>query len=65
VLESSILVEAMIAGNPRSGRTMAACTIALVLALVVSAALIAMRKKTPPTKGIPPLHPSTIFLAAR
>jgi hypothetical protein len=43
---------------------MAACTIALVLLLVVSAALIATRKKTPPTKTVPPLHPSTILLGA-
>ena len=51
----------MIAGNPKSGRTMAACAVVLVLLIVVSAAFVAMRKKTPPLIGVP-LHPSTFAL---
>jgi hypothetical protein len=50
----------MIAGNPKVGRTMAACAIALVLLIVMSATLLAKRKKQSPLKV--PLHPSTVVL---
>jgi hypothetical protein len=54
----------MIAGNPKSCRTIAACAVVLVLLIVVSTALIAMRKRTAPLKVVP-LHPSTFMLSNR
>jgi hypothetical protein len=54
----------MIAGNPKSCRTIAACAVVLVLLIVVSTAFIAMRKRTAPLKVVP-LHPSTFILSAR
>ncbi len=59
----SISPAVMIVGNPKSGRTMAACAVVLVLLIVVSAAFVAMRKKTPPLIGVP-LHPSTFALTS-
>jgi len=50
----------MIAGNPKAGRKMAACAIALVLLIVMSATFLAKRKKQSPLKV--PLHPSTVVL---
>jgi hypothetical protein len=54
----------MIAGNPKAGRTMVACAIALVLLIVMSATFLALRKKQSPLKTAP-LHPSTVVLNAR
>jgi hypothetical protein len=51
----------MIAGNPKAGRTMAACAIVLVLLIVMSTTFLARRKKQPPLKAVP-LHPSTVVL---
>jgi hypothetical protein len=59
-----ISIEAMIAGNPKAGRKVAAFAIVLILVIVVSTALIAMRKKTAPLKVVP-MHPSTLILSAR
>jgi hypothetical protein len=59
-----ISFEVMIAGNPKAGRTMAACAVVLVFLIVVSTALIAMRKKTAPFK-VAPLHPSTFAISRR
>jgi len=53
----------MIVGNPKSGRTMAACGLVLIILLAITTALVATRKKTPPT-NVAPLHPSTIVLTA-
>ena len=53
----------MIAGNPKSCRTIVACAVVLVLLIVVSTAFIAMRRTTAPVKVVP-LHPSTFILGA-
>jgi len=54
----------MIAGNPKAGRKFAAFAIVIILVIVVSTALIAMRKKTAPLKVVP-MHPSILVLSAR
>jgi hypothetical protein len=50
----------MIAGNPKAGRTIAACAIALVLLIVMSTTFLAKRKRQSPLKV--PLHPSSVVL---
>ena len=52
----------MIAGNPKSCRTMAAFAVVVVLLIVVSTAFIAMRRRTPPTRPVMPMHPSIFVL---
>jgi hypothetical protein len=54
----------MIAGNPKAGRTMVTCSVALLLLILVSAAFIAMRKRVAPQKQPPlPLHPSSLVVS--
>jgi hypothetical protein len=53
----------MIAGNPKSSRTFAACALVLALLIIMSAAFIATRKKTAPDRVVP-LHPSLLTLGA-
>lgn len=56
----------MIAGNPKSGRTMVTCSLALLLLILVTTALVALRKRTAPERQPPlPLHPSTLFVMIR
>jgi hypothetical protein len=54
----------MIVGNPKACRTMAAFGVVLLLLIVLSTAIIAMRKRTAPLKVVP-LHPSTFALGVR
>lgn len=54
---------AMIAGNPKQGRTIAAFAVVLILVIVVSTAVIAMRKRTAPLKVVP-LRPSVLVLSS-
>jgi hypothetical protein len=54
----------MIAGNPKSCRTLAACAVVLVLLIVVSTAFIAARKRAAPVRVVP-LHPSIFFVGSR
>jgi hypothetical protein len=56
-----ISTAAMIAGNPKSGRTVAA--LVLILLIVVSTAIIALRNRTPRPKVVP-LHPSMFIVRA-
>jgi hypothetical protein len=58
------LIFVMIAGNPKSCRTMAAFAVVLVVLIAVSVGFIAARKRTAPLKAMP-LHPSTIVLRVR
>jgi hypothetical protein len=55
-----ISLAVMIAGNPKAGRTMATCALALLLAMILITAFVAFRKRTAPVKE-PPLHPSTLI----
>lgn len=56
----------MIAGNPKTGRTMVTLSLALLLLILVTTALVALRKRTAPEKQPPlPLHPSTLFVRIR
>jgi hypothetical protein len=51
----------MIAGNPKAGRAMATCALALLLAMIAITAVVALRKKAAPVKE-PPMHPSVILV---
>ena len=54
----------MIAGNPKTGRSMVACSVALLLLILVSAAFVAMRRRVAPQKQPPlPLHPSSVVVS--
>jgi len=54
----------MIAGNPKTGRKMVTCSVALLLLILVSAAFIAMRKRVAPQRQPPlPLHPSSLVVS--
>ncbi len=50
----------MIAGNPKPARSKAFCAIALAILIVVTMAVLATHKKTPPMR-VAPLHPSTFI----
>ena len=53
----------VIAGNPRTGRLMVTLSVALLLLILMSAAFIAMRKRTAPQKEPPlPLHPASLVV---
>jgi hypothetical protein len=49
----------MVPGNPNTGKRIATALISLLLMLILVTMLLAVRKKTAPTKE-PPLHPSTL-----
>jgi len=53
----------MIAGNPNAGRKLATVAIAIMLMMIAITGIVAIRKKTAPTKE-PPLHPSVAVLNA-
>jgi len=52
-----IIVAGVIAGNPKTGRGVAAAAVALLLAMILFTALVAFRKRTAPLQQ-PPLHPA-------
>ena len=53
----------MIAGNPKAGRMMVTFSLGLLLLIVITTALVALRKRVAPEKQPPlPLHPSTLFV---
>jgi len=55
----------MIAGNPKAGRMLVTFSVGLLLLILVSAAIIAIRKGTAPEKQPPlPMHPSNVILRA-
>ena len=47
----------MIAGNPRAGRKLVVIAITLLLGIVITTAVVALRKKSAPMAE-PPLHSS-------
>jgi hypothetical protein len=51
----------MVAGNPKTGRIMAACAVALLFAMIVLTVFVALRKQATPQKQ-PLLHTSTLFV---
>lgn len=59
-----ILIAAMIAGNPKRAHSKAFCAVALAILIVVTLAVLATRKKTPPAR-VAPLHPSTFIPSVR
>jgi tryptophan-rich sensory protein len=54
----------MICGNPRAGRTMATLGIAVLLLVLSSMAVIALRKRYNPLRQ-PPLHPATFVVQGK
>src|SRR5579864_1332701 len=51
----------MIAGNPKTGRSVATFAILILVTMIVVTALMARRKKVTPLRE-PPLHPSVLII---
>lgn len=59
-----ILIAVMIAGNPKPARCLAFCAVAFAILVVVTMAVLATHKKTPPMR-VAPLRPSTFIATTR
>jgi hypothetical protein len=59
--ETCISVVTLIAGHQNTGRTLVTVLLVAVLAILLTTAFVALRKKTAPLKE-PPLHPSALLV---